>query len=254
MGRVEGERLTMSTGEDDVRVCLLSGFEVECGKGRLQFPATGARLIAYLALQRRPISRVAVAGVLWPETTQDRAQASLRSTLWRVRKVHDSMVRSEHQCLALADEVAVDVRALLDAAQRVDDGIKSDHQTEIPVSWFSYELLPDWYEDWVTFERESFRLMALHALEGMAASYTAQCRYRDAVECSLAAVRLEPMRESSHRALVSAHIAQGNLAEAVRQYYRCRDFLLTELGVEPSDHMNKILLSAGLAESIARVA
>jgi DNA-binding SARP family transcriptional activator len=142
----------------------------------------------------------------------------------------------------------------LGAAERVDEGIERDHRTDVPVSWFSYELLPDWYEDWVTFERERFRLLALHALEGMAASHTDQGRYRDAVECSLAAVRLEPLRESSHRALVSAHIAQGNLAEAVRQYHRYRDLLLTELGVEPTYHMNEILLSAGLSGCIVNVA
>lgn len=255
--RTEGTRMVHNASmrhrgfaqqEDRTRVCLLGGFEVECGSDRIRFPAVGSRLIAFLALQQRPIARATVAGTLWPETTQGRAQASLRSTLWRIRKVHDQIFRSAHDCLWLAEEVDVDVHALLEAARCVETGLLSDDSGRFPISWFSHELLPDWYEDWVVFERERFRLMALHALEGMAASHSEQGRHRDAVECSLAAVRLEPLRESSHRALISAHVRQGNLAEAVHQYHRYRELLLSELGLDPSHHMTEILASVGLSD------
>ena len=217
-------------------------------------PRFGSRLIACLALQRRPISRAAVAGILRPETTQDRAQASLRSTLWRVRRIHNGIVRSENECLALEEDVTVDVHALLDAAHRLDEDLGPDLQSAIPLSWFSYELLPDWYDDWVEFERERFRLIALHALEGMSAWYLRNEEFGAAVECALASVRLEPLRESSHRALVQAHIAYGNASEAVRQYRFYCKLLEEALGVAPSDQMTRLLESAGLPTSIVQAA
>ena len=108
---------------------------------------------------------------------------------------------------------------------------------EVPVTWFSYELLPDWYEDWVAFERERFRLIALHALESMARWYVKASQFGPAIYCALAAVRLEPLRESSHRALIEAHLAEGNAAEAIYQYRYYRRLLRDELGIEPSEQM-----------------
>jgi DNA-binding SARP family transcriptional activator len=47
-------------------------------------------------------------------------------------------------------------------------------------------------------------------------------------------VAVEPLRESAHRALIGAHLAEGNRVEALRQLARLRHLLREELGVEPS--------------------
>lgn len=228
------------------RVCLLSGFDVARDDRQLELPLVGARLVAYLALQRRPVSRSAVAGVLWPESTQERAQASLRSALWRVRRADGEMVCSLNQCLALAEHVDCDVDAVLDVMHHLDEGREPPSYREIPIAWFSAELLPDWCDDWVSLERERFRLMALHALEAMSAWHLARQEFGVAIETALAAVRLEPLRETAQRALLKAHLAQGNVSEAVRQYRRYDELLRAELGVGPSDQMTALLSSAGL--------
>jgi DNA-binding SARP family transcriptional activator len=53
----------------------------------------------------------------------------------------------------------------------------------------------------------------------------------------IAAIRLEPLRETAHRTLVEIHLAEGNLSEACRQFERYQRLLREELGVEPSDSM-----------------
>ena len=231
-----------------VRIGLLNGFEVKSDLGRVDVPAVGARLIAYLALQERPVRRCALAGTLWPETTQEKAQASLRSTLWRIRRVDERIVRSTHECIALHDAVDVDSKAVLERTHGICEGnLRLDERTLI--SSLSSELLPDWYDDWVVFERERFRLMALRqALERIASSLTARGNVDDAVEYTLAAVRLEPLRESAHRALISAHIAQGNTGEALRQYRLYDELVRAELGIGPSTHMSDLLTRVGLGE------
>ena len=50
----------------------------------------------------------------------------------------------------------------------------------------------------------------------------------------LAAVAGEPLRESAHRTLIRAHLAEGNPGEAVRQYHLYRRLLVGELALEPS--------------------
>jgi DNA-binding SARP family transcriptional activator len=55
-----------------------------------------------------------------------------------------------------------------------------------------------------------------------------------AVEAALEAVALEPLRESAHRAVIRAHLVEGNRGEALRQLGELRRLLLEELGIQPS--------------------
>lgn len=227
-------------------VHLISGFQVEHDGERLQFPSAACRLIAYLALQEQPVSRSFVAGVLWPDSTEARAQGSLRSTLWRVRRVHDSIVSAAQTCLSLAPEVEVDTMKVVALARQLSGGEAPVDVGEVPLTRFSAELLPDWYDDWVAFERERLRLTSLRALEGMAEWYTLNGAFGRAGEAAVCAIRLEPLRESAHRALIRAHIAEGNYSEALREYRLYRDLLMTEMGLDPSDQMTDLLRDIGV--------
>jgi DNA-binding SARP family transcriptional activator len=57
----------------------------------------------------------------------------------------------------------------------------------------------------------------------------------------LAAVSAEPLRESAHRELVEVHLAEGNVAEAVRQYDVYRHMLRRQLGLAPSPVMRRLV-------------
>ena len=61
------------------------------------------------------------------------------------------------------------------------------------------------------------------------------------MEAALLAVAAEPLRESAHRALLQAHIAEGNMGEALRDYGRYRDLLRRELGVAPSPLIERLV-------------
>jgi DNA-binding SARP family transcriptional activator len=93
----------------------------------------------------------------------------------------------------------------------------------------------------VLLERERFRQLRLHALERLCDRLTAQGRFAEATEAGLAAVAGEPLRESAHRALIRAYLAEGNPGEAVGQYERLRALLRDELGVSPSPLVDRML-------------
>jgi DNA-binding SARP family transcriptional activator len=69
------------------------------------------------------------------------------------------------------------------------------------------------------------------------------------VQVGLAATAAEPLRESAHRLLIQVHLAEGNVAEAVRQYELYRGLLATELGIEPSLAIKRLLWRDGLETS-----
>ncbi|UMG91521.1 bacterial transcriptional activator domain-containing protein [Nocardioides sp. TF02-7] len=103
------------------------------------------------------------------------------------------------------------------------------------------DLLPDWDEEWLAMERESFRQLRLHALERVAAESCDRGRFTDALSAGLCAVRSEPLRESAHRTVIAVHLAEGNFAEALRQYDGYRRLLAHELGLPPSPAIDRML-------------
>ena len=96
------------------------------------------------------------------------------------------------------------------------------------------QLLPDWYDEWVLVERERLRQLCLNALERLSCRWLEQGEIALAIDAAFAAVAGEPLRESAHRVLVAAHLAAGNLGEAVRQYEQYQRLLRDALDLEPS--------------------
>jgi DNA-binding SARP family transcriptional activator len=111
----------------------------------------------------------------------------------------------------------------------------------VTVPELTSDLLPDWYEEWVQDERESLRQLRLHGLETLAAALSRAGRHADAIQAALAAIRIEPLRETAHRTLIEAHLAEGNCSEARRQFGQCRRLLREELGVEPSESTRRLI-------------
>jgi DNA-binding SARP family transcriptional activator len=226
-----------------VMLHLLRGFTLRVGWRPVPLMWSSQRLVALLALREQPPSRAYVAGTLWPETTDTRANANLRSSLWRVQRACGKLVVSSSQRLCLAPGVAVDLQEAVLAGYRMlnsSDGCEDILNVET-LSVLSADLLTDWYDDWVVVHRERYHHLRLHALEAMCERLAATRRYGEAVEAGLAAVRAEPLRESAHQVLVKAHLAEGNRFEATRQYQSCCRLLRSELGLEPSPGLQALL-------------
>lgn len=219
---------------------LLHGFEVRLGGRTLELPLSAQRLIAFVALQDRPLQRLFVAGNLWLDSSEERANASLRTTLWRLGRHGCPIVAASGNQVSLAPGVEVDLHVVRAQARRVLQHEQANRD-DLDILCLAGELLPDWYDDWVLIERERFRQLRLHALDALCEELTAAGRYAAAVEAGHASVAAEPLRESAHRLLVSAYLAEGNAGEAIRQYRLFRTLLASELGLAPSPQMEELV-------------
>jgi DNA-binding SARP family transcriptional activator len=224
-----------------LRLALLTGFHIESDGGAVDLPLSAQRVVAFLALHEHPLQRLFVAGSLWCDATEERANASLRTALWRLRRPGCTLVAATATHLALADGVVVDVREETKRARRATAGTGEPTVADVAALCDAGDLLPDWYEDWVVAPRERFRQMRLHALEALCLDLAARGRYSEASETGLAAVASEPLRESAHRALIRAHLAEGNPGEALRQYRLYRRLLHDELGLDPSEQLEELV-------------
>jgi DNA-binding SARP family transcriptional activator len=142
------------------RVVLLNGFELHCDGEPVDLPLTAQRLLGFLALEDRTVTRSHAAATLWLDSTDKHAAASLRSALWRLRRPGYPLVEVTHAHLRLAPWVRVDYRELRAAARGLVQDGEAGPRGLLDPQRLSGELLPDWLDDWVLLERERFRTCA----------------------------------------------------------------------------------------------
>jgi len=234
----------LTTGAAAPRLSVLGGFALTVDGEPLQPCPSAQRVLVYLAVhgRERPVQRRTLAERLWAETTSSRAAASLRSTLWRLPRPHDrELVRTTGSTVDLAPDVAVDLWAGEDQARRISAGRLAELEQLEQFTELTSDLLPDWSEEWLLVEQESYRQARLHALEKLCTDLAAAGRYPAALAAGLAAVRCEPLRESAHRRVIEVHLAEGNPSEALRQFQAFRRLLADELGLPPSPAIRQLV-------------
>ncbi|MEM9134504.1 MAG: BTAD domain-containing putative transcriptional regulator [Actinomycetota bacterium] len=228
-----------SVHTQQVELRLLGGFGLQVGGQTVDVTPAAQRLLAFVALTPRGAERSYTAFQLWPEHDERRAKANLRSALWRLGKVDAVLIEATKSRLRLADGVWIDVRHGLDELTEAEP--QTTLETVRPMQALDHDLLPDWYDDWLTIERERLRQFRLGTLEDAARHALVEGHHNAAVQLALAAVAIEPIRESSHRLVIDAHLAAGNRIEAQRQLDVYQQMLRSALGHEPTDMLSEVI-------------
>lgn len=235
-----GARSSPPTPEVSIR--LLGAFTMDVDGDPVALPAGTQRLVAMLALRGRT-GRSRLAGLLWPDTEERRALASLRTGIWRVNQAAPGLVVAAHGAVELGLAPVVDVQRLIDRSHALLRD-EPDDEGLLPEDPGEGELLPDWEDCWLDAERERLHQLRLHVLEATARWLSDRGRYGLALEFALAALRADELRESAHRAVVGIHLAEGNVVEARRAYDACCRTLHDELGIEPSASLTALVTRA----------
>lgn len=243
---MDGESKRRAGQRDDLAgatvLHLFGGPYVVVDGCRTEVPEGSKRLLAFVAMRRRRVERRQIAGALWPIGADGRAAGNLRSALWRLRGAGIDILTADKWSLALHDDVVVDVHVVGEWASRLIEGRALAHDLAVSPSWGdALDLLPGWYDDWALLERERMRQRMLHALEALSRQLVCTGRYGEAVEAAMLAISAEPLRESAQRALIEAHLAEGNVVEGRRCYQAYRELLDRELGVTPSTELSVLL-------------
>jgi DNA-binding SARP family transcriptional activator len=235
VGRIERGRDTLH---------LLGGTRLTTAAGHdVAVPEGSKRLVAFVALHERRVRRSQAAAVLWPGVDRHRAAGNLRSAMWRLRCTGVHVLDADKTWLWLGPDLALDLDEVAGWAGRVVSGTwrPADLRFE-PGALQALDLLPGWYDDWVLAEREQLRLMLLGAIEHLSRLLVCAHRCGDAVEAALTVVSSEPLRESAQRALIEAHLAEGNLCEALRSFATYESLLKRELSVPPPRDLTAALI------------
>ncbi len=221
-----------------ITIELLDGFRLYRGRELVPVSTSCQRVLAFLTVHSRPVRRLYVASKLWLETSDARAMANLRSVLWRLRSDGLDLISTDRTTVGLVDHVKTDLSsALICANQILSDG----PATDTDIAPFIVDLLPDWYEEWLVFERDRYRQLRLHVLETLCNRYVYDGAFGRAIEAGLAAVETEPLAENAQVTLIKAYLAEGNRARAIRQFQAFSKLLRDEMGLEPTDGLTRLV-------------
>jgi DNA-binding SARP family transcriptional activator len=234
-----------TTSANAFRLSVLGAFGLQDGDAiPLALPFGAQRLFALLAIRNRSVGRDAVAGTLWPDTSDQHAKASVRSLLTRLDAVSREALQVTALDLSLSTAVEVDLHAAQALAHRlliIDLDATSSDLSHATIEALSSDLLPDWYEEWLVPEAAQWHELRLHALEALADKLASAERYADAIEALGVVLAADPVRETSYVALIQAHLAEGNRNAARLAFEQYSRALHAELGVTPSPQLSALL-------------
>jgi DNA-binding SARP family transcriptional activator len=223
---------------------LLGGFELRIGAQVEPLSRSAQRLLVFLAVHDRPLSRSFVAQSLWLDSTEGHADGNLRYLLWKIGRTGTDLIERSEGRLAIGP-ISVDYHfGMWLANTLLDDPSKMDPST-LDERILSDDLLPDWQDEWILQHQERYRQLRLHALESLCLLLISDGRFSRAIQAGLAAVAAEPLREGPNLALVRAYYAAGSSAEAVRHSRRFEKLLGEELGQSPSSGFRLTIQALG---------
>jgi non-specific serine/threonine protein kinase len=225
-----------------LEIRLLGQFDLKHNCAPVEIPSRSAQsLLSYLLLNTGIAHRrEKLAGLLWPDATEANARSYLRKALWQARKslAFDTLGGGEY---LLADDISITFNTnadyWLDADALKDKKAEAMSVEELieAVSAYQGELLPGFYEEWVSLERERLQAIFENKMQVLLDRLVAPRRWAATLDWGERWIALGSMPEPAYRALMVAHAALGNIAKVAATYGRCVQTLREELGVEPSE-------------------
>jgi TolB-like protein/DNA-binding SARP family transcriptional activator len=198
-------------------------------------------LLACLCLaQGDRVSRSRLVGLLWDRSAEAQARMSLRQSLSELNSIVNRHVPGLVEIAR--DSVRIDVgKCWVDALAILEASADATADTSNLIQPYSERLLEDLdgitpsFDHWLASERTRFEDRVRKILEAELDRLTEQ---HAKPEVRAAAARrllnFEPTHEGAVRSLMKAFAQMGDRAQAIREFERCRQVLLSVLDLPPS--------------------
>jgi len=229
-------------------------------RGEASLPGRQGRLLfCFLVLNLgRPLARHELVNAVWGESVPEVVDASLNALISKLRRFLNGAGLNGAAALEASFG---SYRLRLPAGSWVDIGQAelSFHDAEAAARnadmatlyaaalvagavarrpFLAGESLP-----WVVAQRERLQTLLIRTLEWQSDFYEWHGERDVAFKLAQEAVAIAPFRETGHQRLMRLLRDQGNRAEALRTYERCRRLLRDELGVSPSAETEALYLT-----------
>ena len=215
-------------------------------------------VFAYLLLHPGLHPRVRLAGRFWPDVLDTSARASLRNALWSVRGALETVggeayLVGDRSSVGIAPDLPreVDVERFASALAIGDTG-----SLEEAVALASGPFLSDLADEWVLDAQDDYRDQVITVFERLADAAEQDGEMGTAIGWTKRALEQDRLREATYRQLIRRLAIDGEPAQALTVYRRCRAVLAAELGMTPTQETREIAerIRAGSSDEPERVA
>jgi len=228
-----------------LEVRLLGTFSIRCDSKPVTLSSRAAQsLFAYLILTAGTLHRrEKLAGMFWPDTPEEKARAYLRHELWCIRKALSSTSNVDY---LITNDISIAFNASsefwLDVAI-LKKQCASASITDLTdaLSVCQGQLLPDFYDEWVSQEREPLQALYEQKMAQLLELLEQEKRWNDILVRAENWISYGHGPEAAYRYLMIAYKALGDHAKVNSTYERCKQ-ALRELDLEPSEQ-TRILVS-----------
>lgn len=230
-----------------LKVRLLGQFHLELDGEVIEIPSRPAQsLFAFLILNPgTEHRRERLAGIMWPDSRESSARNNLRQALWHIRRSLRHELNSQ-QPYILGDrftlrfnpqaEYALDV-ALLE--QKLPPQASLDQWREA-LSAYQGELLPGFYDDWVTLPRERLRAEFHRRMQAFLERLHHERRWEQLLEWGEHWLALGDAPIPAYRFLMLAHNALGDRT-SVQAVFRRHEMAAASDGMDSDADLGELL-------------
>jgi DNA-binding SARP family transcriptional activator len=254
-------------GGDVARLYLCGRIVLECGGRVLSEAELGGRqgrlLLAFLGTRRaQPVSRSQLTEGVWnsdaPRSVDGALNAlvsKLRSAMRRVGVPPPHGVATDSGAYQLAMPSAwIDIESARQSLDRAEGALRAGDagmawaNANVAAAITRQPFLVGEESPWIEQQRAALARVWRRSLLVLSAVSTRNRELELGIQYAAEVLAAEPFDEVACQALMRAHAAAGNRAEALRVYANCRKLFRDELGAEPSEKTSAVFLDILRAE------
>jgi DNA-binding SARP family transcriptional activator/tetratricopeptide (TPR) repeat protein len=189
-------------------------------------------LVTYLVLEGET-PRSKLADLFWSDNFDDDARRNLRRELHRLRELglRDRLLATD-TTVCLLEPFWLDVKDF--------EALVKEGKLEAALELYHGELLEGLklegalgFEKWLETRREALTRMRHHAMLELAERLETKGDWREALKLHQQLLLEDPLFERQHREVMRLQYLLGEREVALLQFERCKQTLLSELGLEP---------------------
>ncbi|MGL4811747.1 MAG: BTAD domain-containing putative transcriptional regulator [Beijerinckiaceae bacterium] len=238
-----------------MRISLFGNFSIRCGDHEVRFESRKAKaLIGYLVLSGDlRESRERLVGLLWSETDEQRARASLRQTLFQLREIFAEAgfdgFESDKLSVGFAPgSVEVDVaEAMAMARQGVPHPYLLQEDRAFDAILRDFESVDEAFRVWLLARRQTLQTRIVVDLED-ALRRVGDQPASEAIARAL--YMLDATQEEAARVLIRRRAEAGDIGGALGLYKNLWQLLEDEYDVEPSTETQELIAQIKLAQPL----
>ncbi len=203
---------------------------------------TSRDLFFYLLAHPGGVTKEEIGAAFWPDSTPEELRLRFKNTVYRLRRAVGNDVVKYNDDDTYQFNTSVDYEYDVEKFVREINQSKSAEGLEAQIKHLKAAIgayqgafLPKGDQSWIISQREQYQQMFIDNGLVLANLLMQQGHHNSAIQYSKRVLDQDPCNEAAYRLLMVIYASMEDRASLKRQYELCRQTLMNELGVDPTE-------------------